>query len=180
MEDAQLLELLETDSDEALGIVKSRYSALVKLVVSQIVSDAEDCEEAVSDTFIKLWRTRKSIDLGLSSLKTYICTVARSCALNKLRGKKVCEPIPENENDLGVEIDYTGEAAKSINRRIVAECISALPQPDKNIFIYRYYYNMQIKAIAEKTDTDQRRVEYILSRGRERLKDALLKGGVIL
>lgn len=180
MTDKQLLELLGSDSEQALIRLKNEYQGLVRLVVSRLTDNDEDCEEAVSDTFIKLWRTRRHIDLERSSLKTYICVVARSCALNKLRGRVSCERIPDGENDLGVDMDYTSEAAKSINRRVIAECISALSQPDKDIFIFRYYYNMPVKAIAEKTGLKPRRVEYILSRGRETLRQALLEGGIVL
>ncbi len=180
MNDAEILELLESDGDSAVALLRERYEGLVRLVVGKLISDGGDAEEAVSDTFIKLWKTRRNIDLSRSSLKTFICIVAKSCALNKLRGQISCEPLPDEENDLGFEIDYTAEAAKSINRRVVAECISAMPEPDRDVFILRYYYDLPVKAVAEKLGLTPRQSEYILSKDRDRLRQALIEGGIVL
>ena len=105
---------------------------------------------------------------------------ARSCALNKLKSLKHYEPLPENEADLGIDVDFDSSESAKINEDIIRECVSSMPSPDREIFISRYYYEKPVAVIASEQGLKVRRVEYILSKGKRRLRKALLKGGILL
>ena len=180
MTDRDMLELLRSDGDEGLKRVMSAYSGLVYSIAAGILSDNEDRREAVSDTFYKVWRAREDIDLSRASLKGYIAMAARSCALNKLKSLKQYEPLPENEADLGIDVDFDSDESAKINEDIIRECVSSMPSPDREIFISRYYYEKPVAVIAREQGLKERRVEYILSKGKRRLRKALLKGGILL
>ena len=159
------------------------YSSLVGSIVGRYLADSSDREEAVSDTFYKLWRYRSVIDTERSSLRSFVCTVAKSCALDKLRSInriKRQEAIPPAENDIGIDVDYDDAAAREHNHRLIAECVSSMPSPDREVFVDRYYFNMPVKDIAKKEGLKEKKVEHILSKGRLRLKEALIKGGILL
>ena len=49
---------------------------------------------------------------------------------------------------------------------------------DRSIFIYRYFYGFKIKQIAEIIKQPQKKIENILFRGKEKLRIALMKGGI--
>ena len=51
---------------------------------------------------------------------------------------------------------------------------------DKEVFIDRYYFNMPVKDIAKREGLKEKKVENILFRGKKKLKEALLKGGILL
>ena len=180
MTDREMLELLRNDGDEGLKRIMSAYSGLVNSIAAGILRDNEDRREAVSDTFCKIWRTREEIDLSRASLKGYIAMAARSCALNKLKSLKQYEPLPENEADLGVDADFSSAESARVNEEIIRECVSSMPSPDREIFISRYYYEKPIAVIAAEQGLRERRVEYILSKGKRRLRKALIKGGILL
>ena len=180
MTDEKILALLRADDEKGLTAAMSRYSRLVASVAAGMLSSKEDIEEVASDTFYKVWNSRQSIDTEKGSLKNYICMIARSCTLNKLRTLSVTEPLPDDERDLGIEVDFTHESAAEHNRKIIAECIRSLPSPDREIFIERFYYSLSLTEIARRNGVTVRRVEYIIHRSKSRLRGALMKGGILL
>lgn len=183
MTDEEILELMQRDESCGLDILINKYKALVSFIVSQSVRGSADVEEAVQDTFFKVWRNRSAIDTEKRSLKGYISMVAKSCAEDKRRSTARyvdTDDISEKENDLGIDIDYEDETAKKENMRLIAECIREMPSPDREIFIERYYFRFAVKDIAEKHDLKPKKVENILARRKKKLGKELLKRGVIL
>ena len=73
-----------------------------------------------------------------------------------------------------------GTRVRSKSEKIIAECISAMPSPDREIFISRFYFEKPISEIARELGLSERRVEYILAKDKRRLRKALIKGGILL
>ncbi|MBR6874143.1 MAG: sigma-70 family RNA polymerase sigma factor [Ruminococcus sp.] len=180
MTDEKLLQILLTDSENGLELVMSAYSKLAYSIAAGILASEEDRREVVNDTFYKVWRARQDIDLDRASLKSYVAMVARSCSLSKLKTLHRYEPLPDNEADLGIDVDFTSDEAARTNERIIARCVSAMPSPDREIFIGRYYFEKPVAVIAQELGLSERRVEYILSKDKRRLRKALIKGGILL
>ncbi len=179
LSDELILEKLCADNG-GLELAKEKYYKLVLKICTGFLKDTSDAEEAAADCFIKLWQGRRGIDTSKSSLKTYICMLARHCAVDKARAMDKKETIPIEENDLGIDVDYENEAAKHINMKVIAECISSMPSPDREIFIDRYYFKKPVKEIALNLGLKPKKVENTLARSKKKLREALLKGGIIL
>ena len=64
--------------------------------------------------------------------------------------------------------------------QVIAKCISSMDSPAREIFIDRYYFGMTVNTIAQRYDLKTKKVENTLAREKKRLKEALLKGGIIL
>ena len=180
MTDEQMLTLLRFDADKGLKQIMSAYSGLAYSIAASILPDSEDRHEAVNDAFYKVWRARDDIDLSRAGLKSYVAMVTRSCCLNKLKSMKQYEPLPDSETDLGIDVDFGSDESARVNEGIIRECVSSMPSPDREVFISRYYYEKPVADIARELGLKERRVEYILQKGKRRLKKALLKGGILL
>ncbi len=168
MTDEQMLTLLRFDADKGLEQIMSAYSGLAYSIAASILPDSE------------VWRAREDIDLSRAGLKSYVAMVTRSCCLNKLKSMKQYEPLPDSETDLGIDVDFgSGESAR-VNERIIKECVGSMPSPDREVFISRYYYEKPVADIARELGLKERRVNYILQKGKRRLRKALLKGGILL
>ena len=183
MTDDEILSLMQDNDTSALDLLMSKYRTLVSYIVSQSVRSTADVEEAVQDTFYKVWRNRSTIDLERRSLKGYISMAAKSCAEDKRRAVSRhpdAADITAEENDIGMDIDYADETAKRENMRIIAECIREMPSPDHDIFIDRYYFRMAVKDIAERHGLSPKKVENILARRKKKLGKELVRRGIIL
>ncbi len=179
MEDERIIELLKSD-EGGLELARKKYSSLVMKICRGFLSSEFDAQEACADCFIRLWKTRREIDADKSSLKTYICMLARHSAIDRARKEKNRVTVPIEEDDLGLDVDYEDEAAKRINMKIIADCVRSMPSPAREVFIERYYYCRSVKEIAVRFGLKPKKVENILARDKKKLKAALLKGGIIL
>ena len=180
MTDEKLLEMMRQDNEDGLRALMDKYKKLVEYIAAKMLSSESDREETVMDTFYKVWANRAQIDTGRMSLKNYVSMTAGSCTVDKLRRITKGEPVDPLEDDLELELDLENEAARSINLDIIKSCVRAMPSPDREIFIDRYYFEMGVKEIAEKRGVKEKKVWNILSRRKAALKKALIKGGIII
>ena len=179
MSDDEITMLLVNDNG-GLEAAKEKYTSLVMKICMGFLNNKDDAEEACADCFIRLWTTRRQIDAAKSSLKTYICMLARHAAIDKSRTLDKGEKLSLEENDIGLDVDYEDEAAKRINMQVIKKCVSEMPSPAREIFIDRYYFKMSVKDIAARYSLKPKKVENTLAREKKRLKSALLKGGIII
>lgn len=187
MQDNQLIHLLKNAPSEGLKTAIDLYGGLVKWVVVKIIGNQqEDIEECVSDTFLRLWQSIDRFDPTKNiTLKSYLCGIARHTALDYRRKlQRTNELIPYEEAVLDWEVmpqeDISAQVSDHINAQLIQTAIDQLPPPDKEIFIYRYYFYNKVADIAERLSLDQKTVENKLYRNKKKLKDFLLKKGVIL
>ena len=183
MNDAKLVDLLKHNPSKGLETAVNQYSGLVKTIVVRIIGydKQQDVEETVSDVFVELWKSIDNFNPEKGQLKNYIISIARYVSLNTYNRKILKhEMIPLEEDELEFDVDLENEVSKSINKEIIKETIKSLPHPDKDIFIRRYYLFESIKEIAQNLDLTPKSVENKLYRGKEKLKAALIKNGIIL
>ncbi|WP_434796544.1 RNA polymerase sigma factor [Terrisporobacter vanillatitrophus] len=181
--DKRIITSLIKSPEEGLSIALDTYGGAVKTICKNILSDCktEDIEESISDTFFKLWKNiDKFKDEKNTSLKSYIYAIARNTALDKRRSLK-CENLilPIEEDSLGVNINMEDKIAQELNNKIIHNTIDNMDEPDKSIFILRYFYFKRVKDIGIKLNLSSKKVENSLFRNKEKLKKSLIEGGII-
>ncbi len=180
LDDQQLITLMQNDPEKGVEQAIRQYGGLCKAVTVRILGadHQQDIEECISDTFLKLWRAVDGIDLQKGNLKAYAASIARNTAINRLRSqKRVYELLPLEEDGLEMELDLESELSRKRNGEIVRQTVLELPEPDREIFIRRYFYCERVKAIALQMGLSPKAVENKLFRGRQRLKELLIQRG---
>ncbi|MBR0598007.1 RNA polymerase sigma factor [Sinanaerobacter chloroacetimidivorans] len=183
MDDQQLIDLLKSSPSKGLAEAIEKYGGAVKWITIKIIGNRpEEIEECISDIFCKLWKNIEQFDPNRGiPLKSYLYGIARHTALDYRRKMQKSEDLlPIEEIELDIEVNYEEETAKTINKEIIRQTIDEMPSPDKEIFIYRYYFFKKISEIAFKLSLDNKTVENKLYRGRQRLKDHLIERGIII
>ena len=149
----ELSEKLREHPEAALQAMIRDYGALVLFVVRGILSGcpAEDVEECVSDTFLYIYENRQRLDFRRGSVKAYLCTVARSKALDRvrrLRRERIEPKEPEQLKNLSAYPSAEEIALSNVERETLIDGILALGEPDSRILLCRYYLNMRTAEIA--------------------------------
>lgn len=72
---------------DAISKVYDEYKNLMYFVIASYVSNQEDCEDVLSEAFIKAIDHRESIK-NEQSIKSFLVSIAKNCALDFLRKKK--------------------------------------------------------------------------------------------
>ena len=74
-------------NQEAIGEVYEEYKNLMYFVIASYISQPEDCEDVLNDSFIKAMEHRTDLQ-DPSKLKSFLTTIARNTALDFLKKKK--------------------------------------------------------------------------------------------
>lgn len=181
MTDTELAGLIRDNPEQGLERAIALYGGICKTVLYHMIGPSypQDTEECLMTAYYKVWRNIGQFDPGRGTLKAWIVRIARNQALDWLRQKGE-EPVPLEEDLLSLDLNLEDETARRINAGLVQQAVDGLEEPDRTIFIRRYYYLERVKAIAEHLQMTEKAVEHRLARGRERLKKQLLERGVML
>jgi RNA polymerase sigma-70 factor (ECF subfamily) len=84
-EDEALVRRMADGDDQALGVLYDRWHSVVHGVVGRMLRHAEDVEDVVEETFWQAWRQASRFDRSRGAVQTWLLTIARSRALDRVR-----------------------------------------------------------------------------------------------
>lgn len=173
MTEGKALKELKNGSQEALGWFIDRYTPYVTTIIYHVIGSAmstADVEETASDVFFALWRNAGKVRHG--SVKSYLGTIARNMAKNKLRCAGFDLPLEDDRiilDEQDPEALYARKEAAAIVRREV----EAMKEPEREILLRFYYYCQSLEAISLEMDINLSTVKTKLRRARLALKTSL-------
>jgi len=171
-----LISLIRENDEEAIRLLMEKYSKLLWKVVDAVLCDVgsvHDIEECVADVFIQLWQDPGKFDPGRAELKSYLCLIAKSKAIDRFR--KLTRHINADLDDVTAAAPDDLEEGLILSERSerLNEAISRLDELEREILIRRYYYDQKPSQIALACGLKVKQVENSLYRIKQRLrKDA--------
>jgi RNA polymerase sigma-70 factor, ECF subfamily len=75
----------------ALGDLYDRHSRLLFGLILRIVRDRAEAEEILQEVFVRVWTRAESYDPRLGRPTSWLVRVARNCAIDRLRARKIRE-----------------------------------------------------------------------------------------
>lgn len=183
-QERELARQVRQNPEVGLAAALEAYGGLVKATCRRALGEAspQDVEECVAEVF---WRFYQSAATWQPerSLKSWLCGIARHVALDKrramIRRPAVAKPAEELAG-IADPVDLVERLEAADRRRLVRECVGELAEPDRQIFIRRYFWGEKTAVIAAGLRLDVKAVENRLYRGRQRLRQALLERGISL
>ncbi|HJW89915.1 MAG TPA: sigma-70 family RNA polymerase sigma factor [Anaerolineales bacterium] len=159
------------------------YSPLIFRLGLKMLTDQQDAEDVLQETFIKAFRYLFNFD-GRSSLSTWLYRIATNEALMILRRKQpdmvsVDEP---NENDVEQQeplqiVDWCcmpeHEFVSAETRAHLDQAIDTLPHSLRMVFLLRDIERLSTRETAEVLNLSEMAVKTRLSRARLRLREEL-------
>lgn len=156
-DDTTLLKRMAEGDERALAAFYDRWSSLVHAVVLRILRQRDDVEDVVEETFWQAWRQANRYLAARGSVQTWLLTIARSRALDRVRAVKRLreEPLEGESGEALVQQVSEGDAstsAESNERRvIVLAALSELPSEQREALELGYYNGLSQSEIAERT-----------------------------
>ena len=83
MEDKAIVALYWQRDQEAIRATQGKYGAYLGKIAWQILSDREDSEECVNDTYLRAWNSMPTQRPAV--LATYLGKIVRGCAIDRFR-----------------------------------------------------------------------------------------------
>lgn len=183
MNDKSIVDLYFNRDEEAITQTDQKYGRYCYCIAYNILSNKEDAEESVSDTYMAAWR---AIPLHRPPvLSTFLGKITRHISIDRWRERSAYKrgvgevPLALEELEYcvagmqNVELDYE---RKEIIRAYV-KFLDTLPTTERRVFLCRYWYVESIATIADNFGFSQSKVKTMLHRTRAKLRKQLAQEG---
>lgn len=184
MEDQQIVALYNQRSEAAIAATATKYGAYCLKIAKNILSDPQDQEECVNDTWLRTWNSIPPQQPG--NLRLYLARIVRNLSLDRYRTnhRQKREPFGTVLEELGDVADKLSAPETALAEKELVVSISqylrTLSQRERDIFIRRYYYAEETQVIGKVWGISNGLVLRMLSRTRQKLRKHLEKEGYII
>jgi len=156
-EDRELVRRMSAGDTQALAQFYERWSRPVHALVVQLLRDPDDADDVVEDAFYQAWRQASRYEPSRGAVSTWIVTIARSRALDRLRSRRRLREEPLTPvtvlDDLMVASspDPAAGAEEAELRERVASALKELPSEQREVLELAYFGGLSQTEIAERT-----------------------------
>ena len=179
MDDQKIIDLYWSRSEAAITETDQKYGKYCYSIAYNILTNNEDAEESVSDTYMAAWKAmppkRPSI------LATFLGKITRHLSIDcwrsrnryKRGGGEIVLALEELEDciaaDQTVEKTYERKQLALVFNRF----LESLPETERQVFLCRYWYLDSISVIANYYGFSDSKVTSMLHRTRKKLRAVL-------
>ena len=185
MAEDMLLIMYRNRDELAIQKTIDRYGSYCRTVAANILDDPQDIEEALADTWLKVWNAVPPNEPKYWNL--FLAKITRSCALDIWR-KNHSQRRGSGQADLALEelsqcIPSGHSPELQLQSKELVQAISSflrnLPGRHRAIFLSRYFYMEDLSAIATANGMREANVRMLLSRIRQKLRKHLIQEGYL-
>ena len=185
MEDERIIDLYWQRSQEAISRTDEKYGRLCTKISLNILSNAQDAEECVSDTYMALWNSIPP--QRPTCFQAFAAAIVRNLSLMKLReqyarkrgGGEFDLVLDELKDTIASGDSVEAECERKEFAAAVNQFLCTLSADDRNIFVCRYWFFASIAVIALRFKCSQSKVKTSLFRTRQKLRLYLSKEGLL-
>ena len=160
---------------EALRQLYDATSAKLFGVCLRILSDREESEDVLQDVYVTIWRRADRFDATRASVMTWLSTIARNRAIDRLRARgpmAYAEPVDELEIPDGADSAETLLSAAD-DRNKLHGCLSELDERTEKVIRTAFFEGVTYEALARRMDAPLGTVKSWIRRGLAKLKGCL-------
>jgi RNA polymerase sigma-70 factor (ECF subfamily) len=165
---------LEAWETSALAALYDRHAGYALGIAQRILGDRAEAEEVVQDVFWQLWSSRLRYDERRGKFTTWLFTVARNRAVDRLR-RRASRPTgePDLMDGLAGHDDALGRVIEGERKRSVLAALEQLSPGQREAIELSFYRGLTHSEIAQETGEPLGTVKSRMSRALVALRDAL-------
>ena len=152
--DVVLIQAIAQNDQTALSQLYDRYARVLYALAFKMLGSVEEAEEVVVDVFSQVWRNVASYCEDRGRVDTWLFTMARSRALDRLRKRQRQSKIMDaSVQEVGVSsVDIPQEQLLIQERRDrVTVALEQLPLEQRNVIEMAYFGGFSKSEIASQT-----------------------------
>jgi RNA polymerase sigma-70 factor (ECF subfamily) len=175
---------MQAGDEGALGELYDRWFPIVTGLINRMLKSADDVEDVVEETFWQAWRQAQRYTAERGSVQTWLLTIARTRALDRLRASRrlreesiddvvaagessAAAATPRSSSDPLLDVEHAER------KRLVLAAVSELPREQREALELGYFGGLSQSEIAERTGqplgTIKTRMRLALFKLRDRL-----------
>ena len=184
LEDAKIIELYNARNELAVAETERKFGKMLFSIAMNVLSNREDSEETVNDTYGKAWNTippEKPVFLG-----AWLGKITRNLSISRWRKNKAQKRsgieirLSELEECIPSPVDAETESENGEITAAINRWLGTLEKGERVYFVRRYWYGDSISELAEKLKIPPKKLSSKMFRLRKSLKDFLEKEGIAL
>ncbi len=184
MQDKEIVSLYWQRSEAAIPETIRKYGAYCHSIAMNILSNREDAEECVNDTWLGAWNSMP--ENRPTFLAPYLARLTRWLSLSTLKSRNRLKRGGGEATlaleELNYDIPSVDDPLEQIELQELSEIINAfianLNSTERKIFLARYWYMAPISFISEKSGFSKSKVKSMLLRIRRKLHRILEDAGL--
>ncbi len=182
MDDKSIIDLFFNRNEDAIKETERKYGKLCFGIAKNILSNDQDAEECVNDTYLGAWNSIPPE--RPKNFMAYISRIARNIALKRYEyytadKRNAYELVSLHELE---EVLADEDAPDALSEEELGEILNDFLRNEKedarNVFVRKYWYFDSLESIAQRYSFSITKVKSMLFHTRNRLKSYLKTRGI--
>jgi RNA polymerase sigma-70 factor (ECF subfamily) len=180
LDDATIVRRIAERDETALATLYDRWVQQVYSLVVSMLRSPDRAEDVVEETFWLVWQRASSYDPARGSVASWLLTMSRKLALDRIRAKKGVDQVrvlSEEESVITAALEssnsqFDGEDGEQRSQALQA--LRVLSYEQRRILELAYYYGLSQAEIAEYLNQPLDAVKMQMQWGVQQLRDTLI------
>jgi RNA polymerase sigma-70 factor (ECF subfamily) len=173
--DIELLRAIAGGDEGALASLYDRYRLILFGLILRILHSQPEAEDILQEVFLQVWRKASDFDEARGRPFTWLVTLARSRAIDRLRAFASRErTATQATRDVTESIsDAADDAVKSEQGEIVRGALAELPEEQRQALVLAYFEGLTQSEIAARLNSPLGTVKTRMRSGMIKLRELL-------
>lgn len=174
-QDVELLQAIAAGDEQALGRLYDRYSRILFGLLMRILNNRAEAEDVLQETLLQVWRRAADFDPARGKPFTWLVTLTRSRAIDRLRQRAARDRLAETASTLVPDeaSDAVTDTLHAEQRELVTRALAQLPEEQRQALYLGYYEGLTQSEIAVKLATPLGTVKTRMRSGMMKLRELL-------
>ena len=176
--DSELLHAVARGDEQSLASLYDRYRLILFGLITRILHSRPEAEDILQDVFIQVWKRASDFDESRGRAFTWLVTLARSRAIDRLRAVDSRERAAQRSaEDAPPAPPASGwadeEAIRAERAEAVRDALGELPEEQRQVLMLAYLEGMSQSEIAAAKNQPLGTVKTRTRAGLKKLSEAL-------
>ena len=171
----ELLQAIARGDEQALASLYDRYRLILFSLVLRILHSREEAEDVLQELFLQVWKRATDFDESRGRPFTWLVTLARSRAIDRLRSLNSRERAATESAHAVPDswADAVDDAIKSEQGEIVRRALGELPEEQRRALLLAYFEGLTQTEIAARLGSPLGTVKTRMRAGMIKLRELL-------
>ncbi|HEY6186607.1 MAG TPA: sigma-70 family RNA polymerase sigma factor [Pyrinomonadaceae bacterium] len=173
--DSELLHAVARGDEAALASLYDRYRLILFGLILRILHSRPEAEDILQDVFIQVWKTAANFDESRGRPFTWLVTLARSRAIDRLRALGSRQRVADEAMQAAPEStsDSEADALQSEQRGVVRAALKELPAEQREALVLAYFEGLTQTEIAARLGAPLGTIKTRMRSGMIKLRELL-------
>jgi len=148
-------------------------SAKLFAVISRIIKDSDEAQDALQDCYVNLWRRAKSFDETRARAAGWLVMIARNAAIDRLRRRKPTTALAPMHEPVDDSPSPELSAANSDEARRLHACLGELTEAENGLVQRAFFGGDSYSEVAEASGRPLGTVKSVIRRALMKLRRCL-------